>query len=468
MGFRRKIHFIGIGGISMSGIASILLDMGYQVSGSDLKDSPLLRELKKKGARIYIGHDAANLDHPDEVVVTAAIPPNNVELQKARELGIPIIKRAQMIARLMKYKKGIAIAGTHGKTTTTSMVSLILEKAGLDPTVLLGGELNDIGGNAKLGQGEYLVTEADESDGSFLYFEPLISIVTNIESDHMDYYETEEKLKQAFSQFLEKVPAHGAKIVCWDDPVIRSLVNSQDRNLITYGTRDDCNIQIKRVKLLPQHTEVEVSLNGEDQGRLILNVPGMHNVYNSMAALGVGYYLGLSFEQVAKYLNQFCGVHRRFEKKGLINGVLVVDDYGHHPTEIKATLKAARQRGAKRIICVFQPHRYTRTLHLKEEFSKSFSDADIIIMTGIYSAGEKPIPGVDGYKLAQLTERYEKRPVKYFPCLEGIAEYLAELVQPGDLVLTLGAGDVYLVGEKLLDILSNSNLSLKTGSDVGC
>ncbi|MCK4259020.1 MAG: UDP-N-acetylmuramate--L-alanine ligase [Halanaerobiales bacterium] len=457
----KKIHFIGIGGISMSGIASILLDLGFEVSGSDLKDSPLLRDLEKKGAQVFVGHDEVNLKNPDEVVVTAAIPPTNVELMKARELGIPIVKRAQMIARLMNYKKGIAIAGTHGKTTTTSMVSLLLDKIGLDPTVLIGGELNDIGGNAKLGQGEYLITEADESDGSFLYFEPLVSVVTNIESDHMDYYGTEENLKDTFIKFLEKVPSNGVKIVCWDDPVIRSLVNADDANLMTYGSRDDCVVQMKDTKFFPQHTEVEVYYKGSLQGQLILQVPGLHNVYNSLAAVAVGFYLGYSFDEIAQYLGQFKGVHRRFEKKGLVNDVLVVDDYAHHPTEIKMSLKAAKQRGKNRVIAIFQPHRYSRTLHLKDDFSKSFSDADTIIMTGIYSAGEKPIKGVDGHDLAQLTEQYENRPVKYFSNLEGIAEYLSDIVQPGDLVITLGAGDIYQVGEELLKILSGSGLSLR-------
>lgn len=460
MGSKEKIHFIGIGGISMSGIASIFLDLGFLVSGSDLKDSPLLRELEKKGAQIFIGHDAQNLDYPDEVVITAAIPPDNVELVKAQELGIPIVKRAQMIARLMAYKKGIAIAGTHGKTTTTSMVSLVVEKAGYDSTVLIGGELNDIGGNAKLGQGEFLITEADESDGSFLYFEPLVSVVTNIELDHMDYYGTEEKLKATFKEFLEKTPENGAKIVFWDDPVIRSLIDPEDSNLLTYGTREDALVQIKNMRLLPEYTEVDVEIKGEFQGSLRLNIPGVHNVYNCIAALCVGYYLGLSFEQIATYLSQFTGVQRRFEKKGYLNGVLVIDDYAHHPTEIKATLKAALQRKKERIICVFQPHRYSRTYHLRDDFKKAFSDADVIVLTGIYSAGEAVIPGVDGHALAQLVAEYENRHIEYFESLNGIAEYLAEIVQPGDIVLTMGAGDVYQVGEELVDLLSNSEVKI--------
>lgn len=460
MGSKEKIHFIGIGGISMSGIASIFLDLGFLVSGSDLKDSPLLRELEKKGAQIFIGHDAQNLDYPDEVVITAAIPPDNVELVKAQELGIPIVKRAQMIARLMAYKKGIAIAGTHGKTTTTSMVSLVVEKAGYDSTVLIGGELNDIGGNAKLGQGEFLITEADESDGSFLYFEPLVSVVTNIELDHMDYYGTEDKLKATFKEFLEKTPENGVKIVFWDDPVIRSLIDPQDSNLLTYGTREDALVQITNMRLLPEYTEVDVEIKGEFQGSLRLNIPGVHNVYNSIAALCVGYYLGLSFEQIATYLSQFTGVQRRFEKKGYLNGVLIVDDYAHHPTEIKATLKAALQRKKKRIICVFQPHRYSRTYHLRDEFKKAFSDADVIVLTDIYSAGEAVIPGVDGHDLAKLVAEYENRHIEYFESLNGIAEYLAEIVQPGDIVLTMGAGDVYQVGEELVALLSNSEVKI--------
>lgn len=461
MGGRGKIHLIGMGGISMSGIASILLDLGYEVSGSDLKDSSLLHLLEKKGAKVFVGHDANNLDHPDEVVITSAIPPTNVELVKAKEQGIPIVKRAQMIARLMELKKGIAIAGTHGKTTTTSMVSLILDKAGLKPTILVGGELTDIGGNAKLGGGEYLVTEADESDGSFLYYEPLISVVTNIEPDHMDYYGTEENLRNTFAEFLKKVPDHGAKIVCWDDPVIRSLVDPTEPNVITYGTREDSIIRISDVKFETDHTDIQVQYRGTNLGKVRLRVPGMHNVLNAMAALGVGLFLGMSFEQATQFLGEFGGVHRRFDIKGLVNDILVVDDYGHHPTEIKATLKAAKQRRRKRTICVFQPHRYSRTLHLKEEFSQSFSDADVIILTGVYSAGEAPISGVDGKMIAELTERYENRPVTYFSTLEEIPEYLAKIAVPGDLVLTLGAGDVYKVGERLVKILENSCLDSK-------
>ncbi len=460
MGSRGKIHFIGIGGISMSGIASLYLDLGFEVSGSDLRDSQLLKELEKKGAQIFIGHNAANLDHPDEVVITAAIPQNNVELVEARKLGIPIVKRAQMIARLMEYKKGIAIAGTHGKTTTTSMISLISEKAGLDSTVLIGGELNDIGGNAKLGQGEYLITEADESDGSFLYFQPQVSIITNIEPDHMEYYGTEENLRATFKEFMNKVPVDGVKIVCWDDSVIRSIVNSKDENLITYGTSQDAVLRIENAKLLSDYTEMDIYYRGEYQGKMTLEVPGMHNVYNSAAALCVGYYLGLSFEQTSSYLNQFKGVQRRFEKKGYISGILVIDDYGHHPTEIKATLKAALQRKKERVICVFQPHRYSRTQHLLNDFSKSFSDADEVILTGIYSAGENPISEVDGKDLALLTEKYEGRHVAYFPTLDGIAEYLSEIVRPGDMVITMGAGDVYRVGEELVDLLNSSEVKI--------
>lgn len=460
MELRRKIHFIGVGGISMSGIASIYLDLGYEVSGSDLRDSPLLRELERKGAKIFIGHDRDNLDNPDEVVVTTAIPSNNVELIKAHELGIPIFKRAQMIARLMDYKKGIAIAGTHGKTTTTSMISTLLENAGFDSTVLIGGELNDIGGNAKLGNGEYLVTEADESDGSFLFFEPHIAVVTNIEPDHMDFYGTEEKLKETFKKFLAKIPSDGAKIVCWDDPVIRDLINPDDENLFTYGMRDDCLLQIKEVNFMSKHTVVKIKYNSENSLEFNLQVPGMHNVYNSLAAICVGIYLGIPFEKIAGYISSFAGVQRRFENKGYINGILVIDDYGHHPTEIKATLKAARQRSEGRIICVFQPHRYSRTLNLLSEFSRSFSEADIIILTGIYSAGEKPIAGINGEKLAVLTENHEKRPIKYFPTLDGIAEHLTSLLQPGDLVLTMGAGDIYKVGEELVGMLNHSDLSI--------
>ena len=454
MEVKEKFHFIGIGGISMSGIASILLDLGHEVSGSDLKDSSLLRELEKKGAKVFVGHDAANIDHPDEVVVTSAIPESNVELKRAKELGIQITKRAQIIARLMKYKKGIAIAGTHGKTTTTSMTALLLDRVGLNPTLLIGGELPDVGGNAKLGGGEYLVTEADESDGSFLYYEPLISVVTNVEEDHMDYYHTEENLLQTFRDFLTKVPDEGFKIVCWDDPGVQRVVNIVDKNLITYGTREDCIIQARDIQLMADHTEVTIYYRGEHQGQLTLQVPGMHNVYNSLAAMGIGLCLDIPMSKIIEILGQFVGVHRRFQKKGYVDEILVIDDYGHHPTEIKATLKAARQKEMRRVICVFQPHRYSRTQHLKDEFVKSFSDSDILILTGIYGAGEQPIPGVDAKDLAEAIADYEQRSVQYFYTLEGIPEYLSEIAQPGDMVITLGAGDIYKVGERLVELLT--------------
>lgn len=444
------VHFIGIGGISMSGIAEVLLELGYSVSGSDLKDSKLLDRLRSAGANIHIGHDKENIKGADLIVISSAVPADNPELKLARANNIIIMKRAEMIAHLMKEKRGIAISGTHGKTTTTSIVATLLKESGLDPTVLVGGVLNTIGGNAYLGHGDFFVTEADESDGSFLFFDPEIVIVTNIEMDHHDYYDSNEKLLTSFNEFINNVPANGKAIICADDKYLNKFINNNDNRIISYGIQSG-EFQAKDERLYPFGSEYDLYFKGEKLGDININVPGRHNILNSLAAAAMGVYLGLDFTDLKKGLNQYQGVNRRFQKKGLIGDILVVDDYAHHPTEIIATLKAALNTGYERIIAVFQPHRYSRTQHLLEEFSSSFEVVDHLIITDIYSAGEKPIPGVSAEELARLAARNSKNTVVYIPELIDVVEYLEGIVRSRDLVLTLGAGDIYRVGEMLVD-----------------
>lgn len=447
---RKHIHLIGIGGISMSGIAKLLIKNGYIVSGSDLKDSHLIKELQQEGARVHIGHSAKYVQGADLVVISNAIPDENPELEYARENNIPVLKRAQMIAKFMEEKKGIAISGTHGKTTTTSMVSTILKYANLNPTILVGGELNTIGGNSYLGNGDYLVTEADESDGSLLYFNPHIAIVTNIELDHHDYYDTREKLMSTFKKFISKPPQDGKVIICAEDRDIMSLVEDDDPRLFTYGIKNGI-LRATNIKLLPFGSYYTLIYNNRELGEINLNIPGKHNVLNSLAAVAVGMFIGLSFTVIKDALESFTGVQRRFEKKGFVNNILIVDDYAHHPTEIKATLRAARNTGYNRVIAVFQPHRYTRTKFLLQEFSESFDLVDHLIITDIYGAGEKPLPGVNAKELAELIVKNKNKKVDYIADLQDVVYYLEQVVRPKDIVLTIGAGDVYKVGEVLIE-----------------
>lgn len=447
-----RIHFVGIGGAGMSAIAKVLLEMGYTVSGSDLKASSTTRRLAELGAVTYIGHRRENLDSPDLLVVSSAVPETNVEVVAAREADIPILQRGEMLAYLMAMKRGIAVAGSHGKTTTTSMISLVLEKTGLDPTVLIGGELNDIGGNAKLGHGEYLVAEADESDGSFLKLRPEIAVVTNIEDDHLDYYGTVDRIVAAFANFIAGVKRGGIAVLCIDNGYVNKIAREAEGRVITYSIRGDADITAGDITSEGLGTRSQVVVRGQEMGELVLKVPGEHNVANALAAIAVGLEVGLSFDQISRTLETFRGVHRRFELVGEVAGVRVVDDYGHHPTEIMATLKAARQGGFARIIAVFQPHRYTRTKFLHEEFGRAFGDADEVIITDIYSAGETPILGVSAQLIVEKTAAQGQK-VTYIPKLEDIPSYLAPRVKEGDLVLTIGAGDVWRVGEMLIEQL---------------
>ncbi|SJZ35584.1 UDP-N-acetylmuramate--L-alanine ligase [Selenihalanaerobacter shriftii] len=444
-----RIHLIGVGGIGMSGIANLLIDLDYEVSGSDLKDSEIIFKLRSKGAQIHIGHSAENIEEVDIVVFSSAIPEDNPELLEAKEKGLPILKRAEMVAKLMKRQKGIAISGTHGKTTTTSMLTTVLEKNNLDPTVLIGGELDLINGNAKLGNGDYFITEADESDGSLLFMDPETGVVTNIEADHLDYYGSKEAIKDTFIKFLNKLPATGTGIVCLDDEEIIEIVEEIDNDLITYGLNDEANLVAKDVELKKFGSISKIYYQGKKLGKLKLNVPGEHNLTNALATIGIGLHIGLNFEEINSALEEFIGVGRRFEKKGSYRGAVIVDDYAHHPTEIKATLKATKNMNFDRIIAIFQPHRYTRTQFLLEEFSKAFNDADEIIITDIYSAGETPIPGINSEKLVDLIKESTFTKVRLISELDEIYEYLKSMTEAGDLILTLGAGNIYKVGERL-------------------
>ena len=437
----------------MSAIAKILLEMGYKVSGSDLCQTDMTLRLSQAGAVIFAGHAAENIAAADAVVISTAIPENNPELKAARELGITVFHRADLVAAVMNQQAGIAVAGAHGKTTTTSMVALMLEKAGIDPTVIIGGELNDIGGNAKLGQGKYLVAEADESDGSFLKYAPYIAIVTNIENDHMDYYKTMDNILKAFRAFLSHVSEEGAAVVCFENAHLRDLVSSVNRKCISYAIDHEADYRAKNIRTFGAATMYDVYFHDVLLGTIKINVPGRHNILNSLASLIVGLTVGLDFSAAAEGLAAFSGVKRRFQTKGRIHGVWVVDDYAHHPTEIRTTLLAARQTKPGRLICVFQPHRYTRTALLREDFGKAFEPADLLILTDVYAAGEQPIAGISGLTIQEEVERQTKQRLTYIADRTKIARYLAEIVEEGDLVMTMGAGNIYLAGEELVEKL---------------
>ncbi|MFP4661155.1 MAG: UDP-N-acetylmuramate--L-alanine ligase [Halanaerobiales bacterium] len=451
----RRVHFIGIGGISMSGIAEILLEKGYLVTGSDLNDSHLLDTLRERGAEINIGHDESNVEGADLVVISSAIPATNPELIYARKNRIPIYKRAEIIAEFMKEQKGIAISGTHGKTTTTSMTATILLEGGQEPTILVGGELNIIKGNYYLGNGDYLVTEADESDGSFLYYHPEVVVVTNVELDHQDYYDSEEKLFNTFRQFLDKTPESGRSIVCAEDETLMELVDHEDKRVVSYGIEKG-DIQARACKYYPFGSIYQLYIEGKWIGEVNLQVPGRHNILNSLAAIAIADHIDMNRQQIIKGIEKYSGVHRRFEKKGLLGDILIIDDYAHHPTEVEATLKTAKNAGYERLLAVFQPHRYTRTKHLMNSFDESFKMVDHLIVTNIYSAGEKKIPGVNAEDMAKSIAMKSDCPVDYIAELDDVVKYLSRVVRSRDLIITLGAGDVYRVGELLLDTIKKN------------
>jgi UDP-N-acetylmuramate--alanine ligase len=447
----QRLHFVGIGGIGMSGIAEILLNLGYAVSGSDLALSNVTRRLQQQGATVYQGHAAAHVQEADVVVISSAVKPDNVEVLTARAQHIPVIPRAEMLAELMRMKYGVAIAGTHGKTTTTSLVATILAYGGLDPTVLIGGRLNSLGSNAKLGQGEYLVAEADESDGSFLLLSPTISVVTTVDAEHLDFYGDLAAVQKAFAQFINKVPFYGCSIICLDQPHIRSLVPQIRRRCITYGLTTQADYMAHNLHLAGLRSHFEVFWTGERLGQFSLNLPGTHNVANALAAIAVGVELDIPLPAIAQALEEFSGVHRRFDRRGVRDGITVVDDYGHHPEEIRQTLRAAKAVWPEaRLVVVFQPHRYTRTHLLLQEFCTAFHDADALVLLDIYAAGETPLPGVSTGLLYESLVSQGQREVYYLRERAEVVSFLRRSLRANDILLTLGAGDVWQVSEAFL------------------
>jgi UDP-N-acetylmuramate--alanine ligase len=454
-----RIHFIGIGGAGMSGIAEVLFNLGYKVTGSDITESPITKRLRDLGIKVYLGHRGSQVGPCHVVVTSSAIPKDNPEVRAAVKAKMPVIPRAVMLAELMRMKEGIAIAGTHGKTTTTAMVARVLAKGGLDPTFVIGGILNRTRSSAKLGKGDFLVAEADESDGSFLHLSPAMAIVTSIDKDHLDYYGSLKRLKNTFLEFINKVPFYGLAILCSDDKNIQDLLPQVEKRYLTYGLKGPAELLAQRIKRTKKGlVEFDVIYRQKNLGRITLGLPGIHNVQNSLAAIGVGLELGINFANIKKALKDLKGVERRLEIKGEKRSILVIDDYAHHPTEIKAVLATVKGRyPERRLIGVFQPHRYTRTRDLLKDFAASFEGLDILILTRIYSAGEKPIPGVKTRNLLPLMAKKKRPRVRYIASLERIVEHLLKILAPNDLVLTLGAGDVHWVGEGLLKKLKTQN-----------
>ncbi|MCI4445380.1 MAG: UDP-N-acetylmuramate--L-alanine ligase [Candidatus Aminicenantes bacterium] len=438
----RHIHLVGIGGTGMCGIAEVLLNLGYEVSGSDLQENEATERLARAGATIYIGHSADNVGQADVVVISSAIKEDNVEVVRAKALKIPVIPRAEMLAELMRMKYGIAVAGAHGKTTTTSMTALVLEAGGYDPTIIVGGRLNTIGSNAKLGEGDFIVAEADESDRSFLYLSPFIAVLTNIDEEHLDHYGNLDEIKKTFINFANKVPFYCPVILCLDDPNLQSIIPGIERKIITYGFSPQADIQARDFNFVNFSSSSTLYAYGKKLGRLKLNVPGKHNILNALAATAVGLDLEISPRTIFTALENYTGTGRRFELKKIIQDIMIIEDYAHHPTEIKATLEAARTGWDKRLVVVFQPHRYSRLSRLMNEFATSFNQADILIITEIYPAGEDPINGVNGQALYEEIKRFGHKNVIYEPVLTKLPDLLSSLLIPNDLLLVLGAGNI--------------------------
>jgi UDP-N-acetylmuramate--alanine ligase len=435
----------------MSGIAEVLINLGYAVSGSDLKRSATTERLVSLGARVFEGHRAEHVAGAHVVVCSTAVRPDNPEVVEARRHGVPVIPRAEMLAELMRLKYGVAVAGSHGKTTTTSMVALVLDRGGLDPTVVVGGRLGVLGSGARLGKGDFMVVEADESDRSFLKLSPTVAVVTNIDREHLDTYHDLRDVQDAFVGFVNKVPFYGSAVLCLDDPPVQDVLPRIERRIVTYGLSPQAEVSARDVTLSPSGSQFTVTQHGEELGRVEIRIPGTHNVLNSLAAVAVGLDLGVAFDSIQAGLASFTGVDRRFQVKGEKGGVLVVDDYGHHPTEIKATLEALRHRaGSRRTVVLFQPHRYTRTQHLWDEFCRAFHQADVLLLADIYPAGEEPIPGVTTQALVEAIATRGHRQVVYAGDLRSACDRLCDEVREGDVVLTLGAGSVWTAGEELL------------------
>ncbi len=446
----QKIHFVGIGGIGMSGIAELLLNLGYQVSGSDLKKSALTDRLASLGGSITIGHDAENVRDADVVVTSSAVHAGNIEVLHAQKNHIPVIPRVEMLAELMRLKYGVAVAGAHGKTTATSMIATVLVCGGLDPTAVIGGRLNAFGSNAKLGKGDFLVAEADESDRSFLKLTPTIAVVTNIDREHLDHYDDLDDIRSAFVSFVNKVPFYGAAIVCLDNPNIQAIVPLIERRIVSYGIHDPADLVATEIEYQNFGSTCTIRYQEKLLGTLRLQIPGEHGILNALSAVATGLELDIPFGTVSEALESFQNADRRFQIKGTRDNILVVDDYGHHPTEIITTLKAARQCCSGRIVAVFQPHRYTRVHTLQKEFAHSFHDADAVVVTPIYAAGEQEVPGITAEMLADRIRETGHADVCHVPDLSSAGKVLKKKLQEGDLLLTLGAGDVWKAGEAFL------------------
>lgn len=447
----KRIHFVGIGGIGMSGIAEVLLNLGYTVSGSDLRESDTVKRLRDLGAVISVGHSSENVEGAGVIVISSAVNETNPEVIEARKRGIPVIPRAQMLAELMRLRYGIAVAGSHGKTTTTSMVATVLSHGGLDPTIVVGGKVKTLGSNARLGKGSFMVVEADESDGSFLLLSPVISVLTNIDEEHMDHYKDLPELIEAFTTFADKVPFYGISVFCADCPRVREIAKNFEKRSVTYGFHQQAELRAENVRISGFTTGFEAVLNGSPLGRITLNVPGMHNAQNALAAVAVGMELGMSFEDIRDGLAEFSGIDRRLQIKGRGRDVIVLDDYAHHPNEIRATIKAVRDSGLGRIVAIFQPHRYSRTKLLFDDFAEVLRDIDVLYLMDIYPAGEEPIEGVSSKLLYQFVKEKGHGNVFYSNGSENLVSSVLETIRPGDVVITLGAGNVWAVGEKIAE-----------------
>ena len=446
------IHFVGIGGIGMSGIAELLLNLGYRVSGSDIKPSDITDRLKTLGGTIFKGHAAENIKGADVVVVSSAIDPDNPEVRAAGHASIPVIPRAEMLAELMRLKYSIAIAGAHGKTSTTSIVASVLAEGGLDPTVVIGGRLKSIGSNAVLGEGDFIVAEADESDGSFLKYSPTIAVVTNIDKEHLDFYADLDAIKTVFLNFLDRIPFYGLAVLCLDNEPIQELIPRIKKRYTTYGMTSQADFQIRDVEFGQQKSRFDIYHHGNKMGTINLNLPGIHNVYNATASIAVGVELNIAFGQIKRALETAEGVQRRLEIKGECRGVTVIDDYGHHPTEIKVTLETIEENWQnRRRVVVFQPHRYSRTRALFDEFSRAFYQSDVLLVLPIYAASEKKIEGVTSQNLCEEIKAHGHKEVIYAGSFNAALSHLKQILQPGDVLLTLGAGDVYKIGEMFLN-----------------
>jgi UDP-N-acetylmuramate--alanine ligase len=454
----QRIHLVGIGGIGMSGIAEVLLTLGYSVSGSDTKPSTITERLQNLGAAIYEGHKATNVEGAHVVVTSSAIKTDNPEVAEAHKRKIPVIPRAEMLAELMRLKYGVAVAGAHGKTTTTSLVASVLAAAHLDPTFVIGGRVNQAGTTAKLGKGEYFVVEADESDRSFLLLAPVVAVVTTIDREHLDQYASLEDIQDAFIQFVNRVPFHGAAIVCLDEPNVQAIIPGVKRPIITYGTSSQADLIISEVKLEGLGSEFRLTYRGEDLGLFRMpHPPGMHNVRNAAAAAAVALYLNVPADLIREGLANFAGVGRRFDIKGVVDNITVIDDYGHHPAEIRATLEAARVCKFLRLLVLFQPHRYTRTQHLWDEFCRAFNQADILVLTDIYAASEAPIPGVTSEALANAIREAGHKNVFYVRSMQEGIEHLLHAARAGDAILTVGAGNISRASNELMVLLGTEH-----------